>query len=313
MGRAVTAHATELVPAQDYLSPEYFALRRTSVSASEIAVVLGLSPWRSRFDLWWAKRTGDEQADTTDMRRGRRLEPLVLEDFADAHPEFWLDRVGLCANQARPWQMCTPDALAYEAEPTQEERPEPVAVVEAKTDARSEGWGEQGTDNIPVHYRAQVLWQMDTLGLDAAYVAVWIGYSYREFEVTYDPGDVSVMRQAARDFLDSLEAGEPPELDAHPATGRRLKKLHPDVLDDEAEVEGAWVAIYHDAKADRDLAQRHMDEAEHHIRAAMGNARIGTVNGRKVATRSVYEVAERTQTVRAHTVNRLVIPTPKGA
>lgn len=308
--------ATEVISAAGYLSPEWHEYRRHTISASEVAAVLGISPYTSPFDLWWAKRLGDVNPDTPAMRRGRRLEPLILEDFTDNHPEFRLTRAGLMVNGDRAWQACTPDALAYEGDHPASCMDgieaagwscscEPVAVVEVKTAGSRDGWGTEGTDEIPAHYRAQVLWQMDTLGLTVAYVPVWIGFDYREYVVEYDASDLALMRHHAREFLDSLEAGDPPPIDSHPATGRRLKQLHPSLIDGEVEVTAAWVSAYHRAKKGRDAAQRLMDMAEHNIRQAMGDHRYAVVNGRKVATRSVTEVPERTQTVKAHTRNTI--------
>lgn len=299
----VTEHATELLPSAKYLTPEWHALRRTAVSASEAAVVADVSPWTSRFDLWWSKKLSTEPAASTpDTTRGHRLEPLVLQDYADAHPEFYIDRVGLCANVHRPWQTCTPDALAYETEPTQESpHPEPVAVVEAKTSATAEGWGPAGSDEIPVHYRAQVQWQMDTLGLTVAHVAVWIGYSFRCYVIDYHPDDVAALRAAARDFLTSIERDEPPPVDAHTATTRRLKSLHPNVDNSAVEVPASIVRQYRLAKRLRDSAQARVTLAENRLRDRMGEHKIAVVNNEKVASRSVAHIRARTQTVAAHT------------
>src|SRR5262245_2188958 len=173
MGRPVTSAATEFLPPSAYRSPEWHELRRQMVTASEIATVLNISPWSSPFDLWWSKvREEPPSPPTPDQRRGLRLEPLILEDFTDGHPELSLARAGLCINNDRPWQGCTPDALAYESDaPLNYDTAlmEPVAVVEVKSAPFREGWGEENSDDIPVHYRAQVLWQMDVLGLSVAF------------------------------------------------------------------------------------------------------------------------------------------------
>lgn len=296
--------AIEVIGPQGYLSPEWHQMRRATVSASEIAAVLNISPYTSAFDLWWAKRQGDVYPETPAMRRGKRLEPLILEDFQEAHPELYLDAAGLCVNSEREWQACTPDALAYETAGWVDDR-DPVAVVEAKTAGSRDGWGTEGTDEVPAHYRAQVLWQMDTLGIGVAYVPVWIGFDYREYVVEYDASDVALMRHHAREFLDSLQDGTPPPIDAHAATGRRLRQLHPSVIDGEVEVPATWVEEYRRARDLRDDAQQRMDLAEHHIRQHMGDHRTAVVDGHKVATRTVTDVPERTQTVKAHQRNTI--------
>lgn len=324
--RRVTEHAVEMLPAAASLSDEWRAARRDTVSASEVAAILGLSPWVSAFDLWWEKRTGEESQDESrSMRRGRRREAAILEDFADEHPEFSVARVGLVRNDDRPWQTCTPDALAYEGHTTEAHSDvhvdtiaawtefEPVAVVEAKTDGGMAGWGDDGTDEIPVHYRAQVLWQMDTLGLGVAYVPVWFGFGYREYQVAYDEADVKLMREAAETFLASVREDRQPDLDAHEATGRRLRKLHPSVVDGQAEVPAAAVAQWRAADRLEKAAAARRRLAENRIRQALGDYRVAVVAGERVFTRSVYDVKERTQTVRGFTVNRLNHIKPKEA
>ncbi|MGH3499420.1 MAG: YqaJ viral recombinase family protein, partial [Nocardioidaceae bacterium] len=141
-GRILSAHAVEIVPPDAYRETEWHEARRSGIGASEIAAVLGISPWVSAFDLWWSKRSGvDSQPPNRAMSRGRRYEALILDDFAAGHPEFVLGSAGLCRNVDRPWQICTPDALAHESEAVSPDTDlEPVAVVEAKSGARRDQW-----------------------------------------------------------------------------------------------------------------------------------------------------------------------------
>lgn len=308
----------------EYRSPEWHEVRRGCVAASEIAAVLGISPWSSPFDLWWLKQTGqDLEPENKAMRRGRRYEALILEDFADEHPELYVGKSFTFRSAERPWQVATPDAVAFDfaddmlavrpltSEAITEAR-EPVAAVEAKT-AQRRDWGEPGTDDIPVHYRAQVLWQMDVLGVNVAYLPVLFGDQYAEYVVEYSEPEVVFMRQRADEFLASLRDNEMPDVDSSSATLRRLKKLHPDVTEGAVAVHPAVVAQYHAAKRLRDAAEARMRLAENRIRADLGPYQVATVDGRKVASRSVYDVKERTQTVRAHTVNRLTFTRERNA
>lgn len=324
VGRRVTEHAVEVVSADDYRSPQWYAARQSTISASEVAAVLGLSPYGSPFDLWWLKRTGvDSQAESRRLTRGRRVESLILEDFRDAHPELTVTPCGLVVNDQRPWQASTPDGLAYDCGCVPDPDPdvidacmclidrEPVAVVEAKSDGDRDAWGAEGTDEIPVHYRCQVLWQLDTLGLQVAYLPVWLGGGdYREYVVERHEADVALMREAAEHFLDSVRENRMPEVDAHVATRRRLKKLHPSLTDDVVAVPATLVRQYQRAKATRDRAQDRMNLAENRVRALLGSAAKGEVelgDGRtKTFSHSIYEVAEHVR--KASTTDRLNFP-----
>lgn len=303
--RRITDNASELLPSSGYRTPEWYAARRERVSASEIAAILGLSPYVSPFDLWWDKRSGeDSQAETKGMRRGRRHEPMIIEDFEEEHPEFRVLPAGLIVNHDRPWQVCTPDGLVYEGDA------EPVAVIECKTDGDRSAWGEEGSDAIPVQYRCQVLWQLDTLGLNIAYVPVWFGVEYKEYVVEYHEGDVKLMREAAERFLEDVRENRQPDIDSHTATRRRLKHLHPHLEDRTEEVPATLIRQYQRAKHLRDAAQERMNLAENRVRHLIGSAAkaefIDADGKRRTMSHSIYEVAEHVR--KASTTDRINFP-----
>jgi putative phage-type endonuclease len=295
----------------------WLAARREGVTASEIAVVMGLSPYDSPFALYHRKRgdlPGVEDSDA--MERGRILEPYIAEKFAALHPEFVIAGDGrtLFAHSERPWQMATPDRIVCE-DPGLRVRL-PVAVLECKTDAGgSDEWGNEGTDQIPVHYRCQVLWQMDVLGVTAGYVALLPirSWKLRVYELAMDTDavtDLKIMRDTAQCFLDDIRDGNAPEVDWRPQTTAALKHLNPKAEGREAIV-GVRTAISYRAAVRRyKEAERRKDEMTNRLRAEMGGAlKAVTWRGAAVATRQVYEVKEHTR--KASTVDKLVPAKPE--
>lgn len=290
---AVTTAACRLLLPHDAPRGEWLAARRRGVTATDIAVLLGISPWDSPFNLYWRKHAGlAETADNDQMSLGRYLEPWVAVRFNEIYPEFTVVHGGLYASTARPWQMCTPDRLLYPA--TQTASAVPLAALEIKTAGSYEGWGEDGSDSIPPYYRAQVLWQLDTLGLDEAFVCCLFlsTRQVRTYRIGYDDADVALMRQAATDFLDRLDRAEPPPLDGHTATTAALKALYAEVDDTAVEVDTDLACAYQMATEAVRKATAHKSEVENTLRAAMGAAKTAVdPGGHKVATRSVYETA----------------------
>ena len=202
------------------------------MTASKVAAVLGLSPWESRFSLWY-RMAGELGADPESkvQSRGHFLEPAVAAWLADQHG-FTL-RPGLCwRNRARPWQVASPDRLV-DTPGSRRSLSDPArygAVVEVKTAAESEPWGPDGSDIIPPYYRAQVVWQCDTLGLPKGYVGVLLPrLEFRGYVITPEDGEAEWIREEVRSFLDTLVDGEPPDVDAHGATYRTLRVIHPDI------------------------------------------------------------------------------------
>jgi putative phage-type endonuclease len=297
------------------LTPEWFAQRRQGIGASEIAAVMGISPWESPFSLYWRK-VNDWRVDLShEMEWGNRLEPVVADKFEQSHPEVFLLPSPLVVGP-EPWILATPDRFVrYHCTcPMGADRcrcfasVRPTTLLELKTaHSAQDGWGEALTADIPVHYRAQVQWQMLATGLEKAFVAVLIGGSdYREYVVERDERDLRVMREYGRRFMDRLEAGDPPPIDDHAATLATVKRLHPDLDDAEVEVDSRIANHYRRACEMDRKAGALKKRYEALLRAEMGRARKATSGGAFVASRSIYPVAE--HTVKAHTVDRLNPP-----
>jgi len=249
-----------ILPATATHTGAWHEARATRLGGSEVAAVLGLSPWLSRFSLWHIKKGGWVQPEVDEMRWGRMLERPVVDWFAHEHPDLKVRRVGTYAHSERDWQVATPDALLQSL--CIDCGWETTAGLEAKCDRYDHGWGEPGTDEIPVHYRCQVLWAMDVTGLDRWHVAVLFGGSdYREYLLEMDDAardDLDLMRAAGRSFLDDVENDVLPDIDGHSTTHQVLRDRHPDIEPGDVVVEDDLAAhywraedIYHEAEVNR--------------------------------------------------------------
>lgn len=298
---------------------DWLEARRKGVTASEIAIVMGLSPYSSPYALYHRKLGNlPEQGETDAMALGKHMESFVADKFEQLRPEFTVTGSGrdLWAHPARPWQMATPDRYVTEGSYSARDA---IAVLECKIDGGSDEWGEDGTDEIPVHYRCQVLWQMDVMGVSTGYVAclLWNRRQVRVYELTMDDAarkDLSMMRYEAQAFLDRLQWKRAPDIDWRPATADALKRLHPDVEDRDVEVRRMPVIQYRAACKAYAEAKRRKQLAENRLRLLLGNGRRITSahTGEVIARRDVYDLPEKTITRKATTVDRLVAVKPKG-
>lgn len=292
-----------LIPASS--EAEWLQARRQGVTASEIAVVMGLAPEShgSAYKLYHQKLgilpPGE---DAPELERGRVLEPYIAEKFAALHPEFTVGGDGrtLFAHPDRPWQLATPDRFACEilcgscGQPGCPYTSGPLAVVECKSDGGSDEWGEPGTDEIPVHYRCQALWQMRVMGVDLAYVACLRirQWDIRVYEISLDADaldDLQLMEREARDFLDRIDTLDPPDVDWRPATTGALKTLHAEVEDREVLISRRLAISYRAAVRRHKEAERRKDEMTNRVLAAMGTAKhaVEQGTGLPLASRSV--------------------------
>jgi putative phage-type endonuclease len=293
----------------------WLAARRQGIGASEISAVLGISPWDSAFSLHHRKANGWEVEETEEMATGTRLEPTIADWWADTQDP--LDNLavvaaGLYQRPERPWQIATPDRLIRMACPDCDgagtytsgrllfECPDCngqggplLAVLECKWTGSWAGWGEPDTDDIPVYYRSQVLWQCDVMGVDGWHLAVLGPGGFRAYcgSATTDAArrDLTMMRTAGARWWADLEAGIPPDVDGHTATAAALRRLHPDVEDYDVEVPVDLAEGYRRARALRARTAAVVDRYEARIRSAIGSGRRAMCGGRLVASRSVYD------------------------
>lgn len=294
---------------------EWLTARRTGIGASEIAAVLGISPYDSPFSLWWRKRNGWDADVNNEMSTGTFLEHTIASWFAvhcDPNENLHLDEAGLYRHPERAWQLATPDRLiqviddcggicedglvanpdstffieGYDPCPVCG-RYKTVGLLECKWVAYSwDGWGAEDTDEVPVHYRAQALWQLDVMGVDEVILCALGPGGFRTYRVRRDETDLAQMREAGAAFMASLEAGTPPDVDAHSATLPIVRRLNSAIEDREQEIPAdiahGWLAAkdaLEGAKGDEALFSAR-------LRQAMGTAKTAVVGGKKFASRS---------------------------
>ena len=292
-----TTRAPVLVGHFEPGSSEWHAARANGIGGSEVAPVLGLSPFESAFSLWHRKQGRVAAVVENDqMYWGKKHEPAICNEFAERHPELFVATVGTYRHADRPWQIANPDRLLFDVVPAEivDESGQPEipiaaqasALLEAKTARDDLGWGEPGTDQIPVYYRAQCLWYLDVFGVDECHVAVLIaGSEYREYLVAYDPAEAAFQRDRVAAFLQTIRTGRRPSIDAHGATYQVLRELHPDIDDVEVEVPPAIAKAYLSACAAYDKAKERKARAVNKLLGALGNARRGTFCGDRICIR----------------------------
>jgi len=287
----------------------WLARRREGIGASEIAAIMGISPWESRFSTWWRKREGWDSPANDEMSVGKFLEPTIaawFEEFGDPNENLTFTPAGLYRHPEREWQLATPDRLlwVHDMDDCGCDLPDPwsheddcsylerrlVGLLECKWVAHSwDGWGEENTDQVPVYYRAQALWQLDVMGVDEVLVCALGPGGFRVYRVHRDERDLLLMREEGRRFMESLAAGEPPDVDDHSATLRTLKALHPTVDDIDIEVPVDFAEGYRRARALASRTAALVDRFDARARLLLGNGRRLMVGKKLVVSRSVYD------------------------
>ncbi|KND45301.1 YqaJ viral recombinase family protein [Streptomyces stelliscabiei] len=264
-------------------SDQWHAARANGIGGSEIAAVMGLSPYESRFSLWHRKKGLIGPVEESDvMYWGKIHEPAICAEFAKRHPDGEVRPSPTYAAAGRPWQVVNPDRLILDGEW------KTTAIVEAKTSRDAEGWGEEGTAEIPVHYRAQCQWYMDALVVPRCHVAVLIaGSEYREYVVDYDPADALKMREAATEFMRTLADDERPSIDGHSATYQAIREI-PEGMDPvDVEIPTLLRDRFYAAQDAAWTAEDELTACKGELLDAVGTGQRAVCEGQRIATRTV--------------------------
>jgi putative phage-type endonuclease len=265
-----------------------------TITATEIAAVVGLSPWMSRFTLWHKKAglpTPPFEMNPA-IEWGNRLEDVVAQKWEDEHPGMLAAPAGTWRHREREWQRATPDRLVYEAPRNVFEVPDTAtALLEVKTSPFGDEWGPSGAeDGVPVWYRCQVIWQMDVLGLRRTDFAVLIsGHDYRESTVEYDEAEAKILRDAAERFLDDVRQGNRPPIDGATDTYQTIR-VQPDGLEDrDVEIPFGLVCRWDNAYEQAAKASADLTQIRSEVLDAIGNGRRAVCEGRRIAYRTVRD------------------------
>ncbi len=188
--------------------------RSKYLGGSDIAAVLGISPWRTPLQLWQDKTTPRvEGAQKRVFLRGQRWEAVVAEMLVES-----LERDGhkveiVAAN--RRYQDDTLPFLAAEIDfELRLDGADEITNCELKTvhPFRMKEWGDSGSDDLPVHYTAQVMHGLGVTNRKQGLLAALFGADeLRTYPVAADAETIAGMRHQAQEFwADHVLTGLPP-------------------------------------------------------------------------------------------------------
>lgn len=272
---------------------EWLAWRKLGIGASDVAALLGMSKYASPMSVWTDKMglAGPDE-DNDYLEYGRRAEPMLTGYFEDRTGLFVVCQQQRAIHPDRPHHRATLDGLVCEHPDG-----EPLGVVEYKTT----GYGAWET--IPDAYAIQVQWQMHVAQQDHAWFGVLHERRFATYEVERDQRAIDMLVTAVDAFWnDHVLAETPPPADSHQATAKALAQAYPEPVEGEKVPldDLKWaLELREEAQAALSEAKVQKERADNAIKAAIGDAEIGTIEGEpaftwKVGTRKGYTVEDKT-------------------
>ena len=181
--------------------------RRKYIGGSDIAVVMGMSRWKTPLKLWLEK-TGQAEPDDLSqveaVQLGTELEEFVAQKFAKESGKQVRKQSKMYVHKDYPFMVAHIDRLITGTD----------EILECKT-CGSHKKDEWEGDGIPREYVLQVVWYLGITGKKKAYIAVLIGgQSFKYKEIEFDKELFDVMVDMAREFWIAVETKTPPAVSA---------------------------------------------------------------------------------------------------
>jgi len=254
-------------------SAAWHELRSQGVGGSEVGAILGLNPWESAYSLW-AKKCGlmPDRESSMAMRAGTFFEKPIKEFWLAENPGWLLFETGTWASKSLPWCHANPDGILVDANGE-------LTLLEIKT-------SRYPMNEVPAHYRAQVMWYLHILGIERGKLVAWVGGNeFQEFDIVYDRFEAEANEKRVTEWWDCVESAEAPEWDGSTATYEVVRYLHPDITDEVVDLGQLGVALSN-AQVAADSTQALLTELKSRTLDFMGMAKTGVVDDRVVAVRS---------------------------
>lgn len=264
--------------------------RAKFIGGSDIAAILGVSPWTTALHLYLEKR-GELPPEEVDpkrekiFKRGKRAEPhaidMLIEDLGidvtrrstEANPNRYIDpeHPFLAAEVDFEWTVTQELADIYELDPALIGTTQNGEVKSVHPFAAGK-FGEMNTDEIPIEYAAQAMHGLGVTGRAVTMFVVLAGWDdLTLYWIKRDDETIAALRSKAVSFWhDNLLAGVPPE----PVNLDDVLQLFERKAEVTVAADDAMLALYSDfLQAKRDAAAA--DEAAEDLKFRIGVAMLG--------------------------------------
>lgn len=178
--------------------------RKLGIGGSDMPIILGLSSYKTPYQLYLEKTGLVEPSDETNQYQywGSVLEGVVRDEFSKRN-NVRVETPDTAVHPIHDFLRANIDGYI----------PEWNAVLEVKCTSSfmAKQWGDEGSDVIPLPYLVQVAHYCAVTNADSAYIAVLIGGNdYREYKYVRDLDLESQLIEAAKTFWHCVQTKTPP-------------------------------------------------------------------------------------------------------
>lgn len=265
-----------------------YVLRQTGLGGTDVAAIIGWSPWADALTVYEAKLgTLQQQEESERMRWGKLLEPAIANEWGER--TGW--KVQRNEKQLRslehPFMMGTPDGfLMGRGERTTRAKyaksgkpfslPEDTRGFDCKNSGylNPDDYGPEGTNEIPLNYLCQLAWYAMLVRVDQwDLVVLEKGNRLRSWHYERDAALEEALLTRAEEFWHKHVLAQQPPTNVSRMEFRRRDTPLTDVILEPTDSLVGMVEKWQDLEAAKKAITEEADGAKAKLLDAMGDAR----------------------------------------
>jgi putative phage-type endonuclease len=239
--------------------------KQKGIGGSDCAVILGLSPYKSAFELWLEKTGQIEPKNIQNeyVEWGNILEPVIRDQFKKVTGFKVFQNNFVLQHDTFEFMIANIDGEVIDPAFNGER-----GILEIKT--ASERMKDQWIDGPPYHYMLQIQHYLGTLGYSYAYVACLIGGNhFKYFKILRDDYVIDKIISAEKEFMRMVEENIAPEITGQESDSRILADSYPEALDSTGELSAddeAFTLRYIELQEEINSLQKEVDYIKNRLK-----------------------------------------------
>jgi predicted phage-related endonuclease len=262
--------AAKLLGYFEHASDEWHEARK-GVAGSLVGTLMGHNPWRSAYTAYY-EAIGELERDSNGPSMAMKLGTVFEQPIQD----LWVEenKGWLQAHNTGTWQSIKNPAFKANPDAIIEWSDGSLGILEIK-------FSRNPMNELPPHYKDQVMWYMHVLGLDKGILVAVANGELVEHEIPYDKDYALELEAMAEEFLNRLETKTPPDWDGSNSTYETVRTMSEQIHDDSIELAELYPSLIR-AKEEYEDADQRLTLLKSKVLHLMDGAKTGTFEGDKV-------------------------------
>ena len=263
---------------------DWLQMRKIGLGGSDCAAAVGLSRWKSPFQLWSEKTDRIVPTKAGEAAYwGSVMEPILRAEVAKRMPEAEVRECPFfLRSKEHPYMLANLDGYVKNTDGS-------FSVLEIKT-ANAYAAVQDWQNGLPIEYYCQVMHYMAVTGMSSAYIAVLLGGNTFEIQkIDRDEDMIQHIIQMEEHFwYEYMLKDTPPEATAK--DNEVLGQLYPKSEEKAIEMPTTARDIltdYEKACQDLALAKEAKEQAEAKLKMMLADAEVGIIDSYKISWKNV--------------------------